>query len=155
MAKIPTFLSFHYDNDAMRVQQVRNIGVIEGNAALSSNDWETVKRGGEKAIKAWIDATMNYKRCVIVMIGAETANRYWVNYEIEKAWRDKRGLFGIYIHNLKDPRKGISSQGRNPFDYVNVGGQRLSQLVPCYNPSPRDAYNDIAANITSWVASAV
>lgn len=30
VAKIPVFYSFHFDNDVMRVQQVRNIGSIEG-----------------------------------------------------------------------------------------------------------------------------
>jgi hypothetical protein len=31
MAKKQIFLSFHFDNDVMRVQQIRNIGVLEGN----------------------------------------------------------------------------------------------------------------------------
>ena len=32
VAKIPVFYSFHFDNDVMRVQQIRNIGSIEGNS---------------------------------------------------------------------------------------------------------------------------
>ncbi len=31
MAKVPVFYSFHFDNDVMRVQQIRNIGAIEDN----------------------------------------------------------------------------------------------------------------------------
>ena len=45
------FYCFHFGNDVMRVQQIRNIGVIEGNAPVSPNDWETVRSGGESSIK--------------------------------------------------------------------------------------------------------
>ena len=34
--KRQVFYSFHYDNDAMRVQQVRNIGALEGNTPVSA-----------------------------------------------------------------------------------------------------------------------
>lgn len=36
MAKRQVFYSFHFDNDVMRVQQVRNIGAIEGNEHIQS-----------------------------------------------------------------------------------------------------------------------
>ena len=39
MAKVPVFYSFHFDNDVMRVQQIRNIGMIDGNEPVSKNDW--------------------------------------------------------------------------------------------------------------------
>lgn len=45
------FYSFHYDPDNWRAAQVRNIGSIEGNSPASDNDWETVTRGGDAAIK--------------------------------------------------------------------------------------------------------
>ena len=48
------FYSFHYKPDASRAGQVRNIGVVEGNTPVSDNDWETVTKGGEAAIKKWI-----------------------------------------------------------------------------------------------------
>ena len=41
MAKVPVFYSFHFGNDVMRVQQIRNIGSIEGNAPTTPNEWET------------------------------------------------------------------------------------------------------------------
>lgn len=92
MARIPVFYSFHFDNDVMRVQQVRNIGVIEGNQPASPNDWEEIKRKGKAAVQNWIDENMKYKRCVIVLVGSETTNREWVRYEIEKAWNDGKAL---------------------------------------------------------------
>ena len=51
MAKRQVFYSFHFKNDVMRVQQVRNMGVIEGNEPTSPNNWEELKRKGEASIK--------------------------------------------------------------------------------------------------------
>src|SRR5437879_9799589 len=106
MAKEPVFYSFHFDNDVVRVQQIRNMGVIEGNEPVSPNEWERLKGKGDPAVERWIDDNMKYKRCVVVLIGSDTANRPWVRYEIKKAWDDGRGLLGVYIHNLKCPRTG-------------------------------------------------
>jgi hypothetical protein len=156
MARKPVFFSFHYGNDVMRVQQVRNIGTLEGNTPVSVNDWETVKRGGDASIKRWIDENLKYKQCVIVLVGEDTANRPWVKYEIEKAWDDGKPIFGIYIHNLKCPRNGVSRKGRNPFESFTLNdGRKLSSVVHCYDPSSFDAYNNIAENMDNWVNAAV
>ena len=55
MTKRQVFYSFHFKNDSWRAGQVRNIGVVEGNTPVSSNDWEEVKRKGDDSIKRWID----------------------------------------------------------------------------------------------------
>jgi len=155
MAKRQVFYSFHYDNDVMRVQLVRNMGVIDGNAPASANDWESVKKQGAKAIQTWIDNAMKNRSCVIVLVGSETANRKWVKYEIQKAWEDGKGLLGIYIHNLKDAKTGTCKLGVNPFDSIKVGGKKMSELVKCHNPKSTDAYNDIKANISVWIETAI
>lgn len=51
MTKRQVFYSFHFKNDSWRAGQVRNIGVVEGNTPVSSNDWEEVKRKGNVAVK--------------------------------------------------------------------------------------------------------
>ncbi|HMM37160.1 MAG TPA: TIR domain-containing protein [Desulfovibrio sp.] len=156
MAKRQIFYSFHFDNDVMRVQQIRNIGALEGNEPVSSNDWEEVKKKGDTAIKKWIDDNMNYRSCVVVLVGSETANRPLVRYEIEKAWNDKKGLLGIYIHNLKCPRTGTCDKGSNPFDTFSFkDGRKLSSVVKCYDPSSRDAYGEISRNLEDWVEDAI
>ena len=152
MARKPVFYSFHFDNDVMRVQLVRNIGAIEGNEPVSKNDWEEVRKKGDPAVEKWIDENMKYRSCVVVLVGSETANRPWVKYEIKKAWKDGKGLVGIHIHNLKCPRNGTCSQGPNPFEQF---GWELSSRVKCYNPSSYDAYNDIAKNLESWFDEAI
>ncbi len=155
MAREPVFFSFHFDNDVFRVQQIRNMGMIDGNEPVSANDWEATRRKGDAAIERWIDDNMKYKRCVVVLIGSETANRPWVKYEIKKAWEEKRGLLGIHIHNLKRPRSGICSKGANPFGNWNVGNQSMSNLVASYDPNSFDAYGDISRNLQNWVAAAI
>ena len=84
MAKRQIFYSFHYANDVMRVQQIRNIGMLEDNSPVSPNEWEKIKRSGDREIEKWIDDNMKYRSCVVVLIGTETASRTWVQYEIKK-----------------------------------------------------------------------
>lgn len=90
------------------------------------------------------------------MVGEETANRKWVRYEIKKAWELRKGLVGVYIHNLKDPRMGKSLKGKNPFDQFEFDdGTKLSSVVKCYNPNPNDTYNEIKDNLEDWIEEAI
>lgn len=154
MAKEPVFYSFHYDNDVFRVQQIRNMGVVDGNEPVSPNEWEQIKRN-DASVRNWIDESLKYKRCVVVLIGSETSTRPWVKYEISRAWELKKGLFGIYIHNLKCPRTGTCAKGLNPFNAWNVGGVSMATRVSCYDPSSWDAYGEISRNMESWVSNAI
>jgi hypothetical protein len=154
MSKKKIFYSFHFDNDVMRVQQIRNIGVIEGNEPVKVNEWEELERGGEKAIKNWIDKTMSNKDCVVVLVGEKTASRKYVQYEIEQAWAQKKGLVAIYIHNINCARNGKCKKGINPFDQYNISGKKLSDIVKCHDPGS-DAYKTISDNIESWIDQAI
>lgn len=144
------FYSFHYENDVFRVQQVRNMGIFEENQPATPNDWEEIKKEGDSSIQKWIDENLEGKSCLIVLIGADTANRKWVKYEIKKAWEAGKGVLGIYIHNLKDPKTGTCNQGDNPFEQFT-----FKNVVKCYNPESSDAYNDIKGNITHWIEEAI
>lgn len=146
----------------MRVQQIMQIGAIEGDKLLSANEMEQVKRS-QGGIQRWIDDNMYYKSCVIVLIGSRTANRPWVQYEIKKGWEDGKGLLGVYVHNLRDPRTsdlppfyGRSIQGINPFELFYLdNGKKLSSVVPCFNPGRSNTYSAIANNIESLVERAI
>ncbi len=152
------FFSFHYKPDNWRASQVRNIGKVEGNTPATDNDWESVKKGGDAAIKRWIDDQMSGRSCVVVLVGSNTAGRKWIKYEIEKAWNDKKGLLGIYINKLKDVKGNTSNKGRNPFSDFTVNGEPLTKYVSCYTPagtSSKAAYDDISDNIESWIEDAI
>lgn len=154
------FYSFHYLPDAWRTSQVRNIGVVEGNKPASDNDWEAVKKGGEAAIQRWINDQLSGRSCTVVLIGKETAGRKWIKYEIEKSWNDRKGVVGIYIHNLKDASGNQTVKGRNPFDDFNLnnGSTKLSSVVKAYDPPYSDSknvYDYIAQNLESWIEEAI
>lgn len=155
MARVPVFYSFHFDNDVMRVQQIRQMGMIDGDEPVSKNDWETVKKNGNAAIEKWIDDNMKYKRCVVVLIGTDTHRRPWVIHEIKKAWEDGRGLLGIHIHNLNCPNNGTCSKGKNPFDQFTFKNNGVVVVPPVYDPPASNAYNHIKDNLAAWVDGAI
>lgn len=154
------FFSFHYVPDCWRAAMVRNIGVLEGNTPAKDNDWETVKRGGDDAIKKWIAAQMAGRSCTVVLVGAETAGRQWINHEIVKSWDDKLGVVGIRIHGLKDAESRIAKFGANPFDSITHGGTQkpLSKIVRCYDPkgsNSQERYDWIKTYLSDAVEEAI
>ncbi len=155
MTKRNIFYSFHFANDVMRVQQVRQMGVIEGNEPVTPNNWEQIKKNGDAAVEKWIDENMKNKSCLIVLIGTDTYARPWVKYEIKKAWQDGKGILGIHVHNLKCPNNGTCSKGTNPFSSMTFKlGDKV--IVPqVFDPKSNDAYNDISTNLSSLVETAI
>lgn len=125
MAK-SVFYSFHYARDVHRVQLARNINALEGQPLLNAQDWEQVRRRGDRAIEEWIDKEMAYKKAVIVLVGRETASRRWVQYEIKKAWDDRKPLLGVRIHGLSSMGT-VDTAGSSPFNDA-VG-------IPLFDPT--------------------
>jgi hypothetical protein len=125
--------------------------------SFDSNDWEKLATAGENAIKKWINRQMRHKWCIVVLIGSDTADRHWVNYEIEHAWTERKGVLGVYIHNLRDP-SGQARIGQNPFDYVSIGERKLSEIVRTYDPpfaESKQVYGYIRRNLDSWIEEAI
>lgn len=152
--KRQVFYSFHYKPDNWRASQVRNMGVVAGNRPAPDNDWEAIARSGDEAVKRWINKQMEYRSCTLVLVGSKTANRTWIDYEIQKSWKDGMGVAGIYIHGLKDSDGYTSTQGANPFDHFDFGndGKKFSIIVKCYNPlgtTSKERYDWIA----KWIGT--
>jgi len=154
---LAVFYSFHYQRDVNRVQLIRNIGKIEGQTLLNAQEWETVRARGSSAIAEWIDSQMKYKTAVVVLVGNETASRPWVQYEINKAWREKKPLLGIRIH-------GISSMGSvddaGPDPFTNISGyEGVNPGLPIFDPTAvnwdgsidsQETHRNLAANLQFW-----
>ena len=158
--KRQVFYSFHYKPDCWRVSQVRNIGTIEGNKPAPDNDWETVTKNGDDAIKKWIKGQMEYRSCTVVLVGKETANRKWINHEIVESWKAGMGVVAIHIYGLKNSDGYITTQGSNPFDSISYGssGKKLSSIAKCYNPTgtnSKERYDWIARNMSAMVEEAI
>ena len=127
---------------------------------MSGNEWEAVKRGGDRAIMNWIEDQLKYKQILIVLIGSETASRPWVLYEIKRAWELGKTIMGVRINALENVSGRQSREGQNPFERIRLdNGTLLSQWLPVHTPNPygtsRDAYNDIRMNLGNWVESAI
>lgn len=137
------FFSFHYGRDISRANVVRNSWVTKdkGTAGfLDASLWEEAKAKGDAAIKRLIDDQMVGTTVTAVLIGSQTSERTYVQYEINKSIERGNGLLGIYIHNIKDLSGNVASRGLNP-------------LTSRYNTYDWIADNGYA-NLGSWVEAA-
>jgi hypothetical protein len=50
---------------------------------------------GDAAIENWIAHQMKGRSCTVVLVGANTANRKWINHEIVQSWDKGMGVVGI------------------------------------------------------------
>ena len=160
MAKRQVFFSFEYNKDAWRASQVRNMGKVDNSSTFSDNDWEEVKEKTDAKIREWIDNQMAKRSCLVVLIGATTSGRKWINYEIEKAYELNKGIVGINIHGLKDKNGNQTTKGSNPFYNILIGKnkERLSKYVECYESfhlTSTYVYDDIKNNIEQLIEDAI
>lgn len=151
------FFSFHYERDIIRVNQVRNSWVTQDREAAGFWDaslWEEAKKKGDSAIKKMILDGLDNTSVTVVLIGAESADRDYVQYEIIESHKRGNGLLGIYIHDLKNFQGRTDFQGANPFDRVWIqeayNRKCLSSVYPIYYWTGQDGYR----NFASWVEAA-
>ncbi len=142
------YFAFHYQRDIFRVNVVRKAHIVEGVAAAGFSDgslWEEVKRKGDAAIKALIDKGLEGTSVTAILIGAETAYREYVEYEISQSWKRGNGLLGIHIHNISDMLlRSPDVQGPDPFVMQGYTGIRTYDWVG----------NNGYENIGTWVEAA-
>ncbi|MDY6965504.1 MAG: TIR domain-containing protein [Halobacteriota archaeon] len=153
------FFSFHYDErDVWRAGQIRNSWVTKPDREYAgfwdAAAWEEVKKKGEKAIKRWIDKQLEGTSVTVVLIGAETNESKYVDYEIEQSRKRGNGLLAIYIHKLKDKNGNTDTKGKNPFDYwhttINEEKKFFSSIYSTFDWVDDDGYN----NLGDWVENA-
>jgi hypothetical protein len=132
-----TFFSFHYERDAWRAANVRNSGVLAKDdeyGFIDAADWEKIEREGDAAIKRWIQDQLKNTTATVVLIGAETASREWVRYELCESWKRGNAIIGVRIHGIKDQDSKTDSFGVNPLDVVKFDdGTALSTVCKTYD----------------------
>jgi hypothetical protein len=151
------FFSFHFDRDILRVGQIRNSNLLRAgdtpSGFVDSADWESIRRQGDDAVRRWINSQLEGTSVTVVLVGAETANRPWINYEIIESWKRGNGILGVYIHNVKDLRGATDYQGQNPFSFIhwdNGKGASLDRTYLVY-----DWVNDGGRqNLPAWIEAA-
>jgi hypothetical protein len=149
-----TFFSFHYERDGWRAGQVRNSWVTKDRTAAGfwdSAKWEEVKNKGPEAIHNWIDAQLEGTSVTVVLIGAETSSRPYVDYEITESHKKANGMLGIYIHNMRDSDRNTDTKGANPFNKWTFRDKNGNVVTyPTYDWVLEDGYN----NMGTWIETA-
>jgi hypothetical protein len=148
------FFSFHYDNDINRAMVVRNSWVVPGKEAAGFIDkaaFESVKRQGEKAVQNWIDKQLDGTSVTVVLIGAETLSRPFVQYEICQSLKRGNGVIGVHINNIRDMSRGTAPQGNI---HTSIGN--YSDGSPAYFDAIADSIYDYTNgygynNLGQWI----
>lgn len=112
-----TFFSFHYQRDIWRVNQVRLGAEFISAAAAGFVDaslWEKAKTTGDSTIKKMIRDGLEYTSVTVVCIGAASARRTYINYEIEQSLERGNALLGLRINHLKDNDGRVDPEGEIP-----------------------------------------
>jgi antiphage defense system Thoeris ThsB-like protein len=153
------YYAFHYQRDIQRANVVRNSRtVLAAGTEVGYYDqslWEEAQTKGDAAIKKLIDEGMVGSSVTVVLIGAETYSRPWVQYEIAQSHNLGKGLLGIRLNNIADWSGNTESAGPNPFDFVTIdqglfGHSALSTIYPVYDWVLNDGYN----NAAGWIDAA-
>ena len=119
------YLAFDLERDLSRVEQLRGSPAADGVEAagfFDRSEYEEARRQRGDAVARAIDERLGGTQVTVVLIGRHTAVRPWVRYEILRSIRQGNGLFGVYIHHLKDAL-GVRDLGRDhpPAPAVPVG----------------------------------
>jgi len=152
------FFSFHYENDINRSMTVRNSWVIQGKEAagfIDKVEFEQIKRQGQKSIENWIDNQLKGTSVTVVLIGSETLNRSFVQYEIRKSIERGNGIIGVHINGIKDMIAQVGTYKGNVHTIIG----KYSDGRPVYFDDVSDGIYDYTAqngylNLGSWIESA-
>ncbi|WP_396611471.1 TIR domain-containing protein [Haloferax sp. S1W] len=153
------FFSYHFQRDVWRANQVRNSWVThpdrEAAGFFDAAEQEEAKRQTKKAIENWIDGQLGHTSVTAVLIGEETAERQYVQYEVEQSIKRGNALLGIRIDSLKNRYGNRGTRGENPLDHYYVdtesGEVKLSSIFPTYRW--KEDYGK--QNMSEWVEEAV
>ena len=153
------FFSFHYDNDVNRAMTVRNSWVTQGAEKagfVDKAEFEKIQRQGTKAIENWIDNQLTGTSVTVVLIGSETLERDFVQYEIRKSIEKGNGIIGVKINGITDMKTGSKSSLCNIHTSIGIWSATKEKIYfdeiadGIYDYSTQDGYHNLGA----WIESA-
>ena len=152
------FFSFHYKNDVWRANQVRNSWVTQDRESagfIDSADFEKIKEEGDDAVKKWIDEQLQNTSVTVVLIGADTSNRKYVRYELQKSYEKGNVIIGVHIHNQKDKDGNTSTKGSTTLGEL---GKDSTGKTLYYHDITKGTYDYIDdngyENLGNWIDNA-
>jgi hypothetical protein len=148
------FFSFHFKRDAWRAGQVRNSDLLADEdeyGVIDAAEWEKIEKEGDAAVQRWINDQLKNTSVTVVLIGAETAERDWIDYEIRRSWERGNALLGVRIDKVKDQHGKTDTAGPNPLDNIRLtNGEALSSIFKTYDWVSDDGRNHLG----DWVEDA-
>ncbi|MDO5041586.1 MAG: TIR domain-containing protein [Peptoniphilus sp.] len=152
------FFSFHYDNDINRSMTVRNSWITQGKEAagfVDKAEFEQIKRQGENSVHKWIDKQLEGTSVTVVLIGTETLERPFVQYEICKSIQRGNAVIGIHINGIRDMRTLRTSPKGNVHTIIG----RYNDNSPAYFDNICDGIYDYVTqngytNMGNWIENA-
>ena len=148
------FFSFHHKRDVWRAGVVRNSWVTKDRESAGfwdAAEWEEVKKKDTASIHKWIDDQMSGTSVTVVLIGAQTAQREHVKYEIEQSHSKGKGMLGVYIHSIKDSSGNTDTKGTNPFSSFNFKDKDGNVVTyPTYDWATDKGHD----NLGTWIEAA-
>ena len=154
------FFSFHYA-DVWRAHHIRDAWTVRGKGepagVVDATEFQDIERRGTLAVERWCDRQLEGTSVTAVLIGAQTAARPYVHYQIRRSYVRGNGLLGIWIDSIKDLSGATSWRGANPFDKVCVGGPTLLGTplsrkfqIPVYDW----VFGEGGNNLETWIDNA-
>lgn len=152
------FYSLHYDGDRSRVASILSNNALVAQLEAKAAEWDKIARAGDFAIKRWLENQLKGRSCTVVLIGAQTASRPKIQYEIKRSHELGLGLLGIHVHALKDAKGRQSTKGANPFEQPANGLGGFGAQVPVFDPPEMDskeAHRYIVEHMAQWADESV
>lgn len=117
-----TFFSFHYKPDVSRAWVVRNSWVTkvaqgerDDAGFFDSSVFEAEQRESDDVLKRFLREGLKNSTVTCVLVGAETALRRWVRYEIFRSFMRGNGLLAVRIHTIAGLNSPATTAGSDPF----------------------------------------
>ena len=100
------FFSFNYDDVAdFKVNVVRNSRALKNpkykSTFIDKSLWEEARKKNPSSLKRLMDSSLNGTSVTVILIGGNTANRRWVNYEIVKSFVEGKGIMSIHLNRIR------------------------------------------------------
>jgi len=148
------FFSFYYENDLSRALVVKNNWALKENEEsgfINKAEFERIKRDGEESIRRWIDKQLAGTTVTVVLIGSETLDSKYVQYEIEQSHERGNSIIALKIGKIKN----LSQKTSISQSVVKIVGKKkngellwLDEIIDGeYDYIKNDGYN----NLEKWI----
>ena len=126
------YFCFHYqDVIDFRANVVRNHKLTKDKSAgyFDASIWETVKKTSDLALKRLINGELQNTSVTCILVGSNTFERRWVDYEIMKSLAKGNDILAIHINGIIGKDGKTKSNGSNPLYYLGFSFDKTGKKV--------------------------